>query len=228
MFWDFINLFFPHNCLVCKETLHSSEETVCLKCLSDMPFTNFENIADNEMEKHLWGRVNCNAAMSLLFFRKSGHVQKVIHNLKYKQQTQVGIEFGRMIGKRIQASDRFKGIDFIIPVPLHPKKERIRGFNQSLCICEGIAKSMKIKVDTNHLKRELFTETQTKKKNFERYQNTKDAFVVKKAEEFEGLHILLVDDVFTTGATIESCVNALKNKVKEIKVSVATLALASH
>ena len=147
------------------------------------------------------------------------------YDLKYKSKKEIGIELGRLLGNNINESEHFKDIDYIVPVPLHPKKKLIRGYNQSMCIAKGISEIMNVEADDNTLVRNVHTQTQTKKNRIERWQNVKDIFELK-SDKFKDKHILLVDDVITTGSTIEAC--ALKLLEQTDKLSIASLAVAKH
>jgi len=222
---DLVGLLFPNLCNACGEALYHNEHLICTKCLYDLPFTDYHQHEENRVAKQLWGRVPLNAAMAMLYFRKGAKVQNLIHNLKYNSGTDVGVVLGSMLGERLKISTIYQNIDLIIPVPLHHKKYRHRGYNQCTFIAEGIAQEMKIEFSEEILVRNKATESQTKKSRYNRYQNMKDVFQVNSAEIISGKHILLVDDVITTGATLEACANALL-AVGAAKVSIAALAFA--
>ncbi len=177
------------------------------------------------MAQIFWGRLPLHSATSFLFFNKGGNVQHLIHRLKYKRKPEVGIYLGRLMGFQLMDSPLFAEVDLIIPVPLHPKKERIRGYNQSEIIGKGLEQSMKAVLSTGNLIRSVHTSSQTKKSRYGRWENVKGIFEVKNPEILKGKHLLLVDDVITTGATLESCANTLL-EVPGIKLSVASLAYA--
>ena len=223
--YDLLGLLFPNACNACGTTLYYGEHLICTKCLYDLPFTDYHIHADNRVAKQLWGRLSLNAAMAMLYFRKHSKVQNLIHNLKYNNKTEVGILLGNKLGERLKSSPLYQHIDLIIPVPLHLKKLRIRGYNQSLYIAEGISKVLDVPFSEAELIRSAATESQTKKSRYNRYENMQDVFKVVKPEQLSGKHILLIDDVITTGATLEACANELlKNGVA--KVSIAALAFA--
>jgi ComF family protein len=222
---DFINLFFPNLCQACGKPLIKNEKTLCLSCFYKLPKTNFHLHKENPISQIFWGRVDIHTATSYLFFNKGGHVQKLIHQLKYKGNTETGRYLGELMGADLKKSSVFSGIDLIIPVPLHIKKIHKRGFNQSEIISQGISEAMQIPVDTSSFNRLEHTETQTKKDRYTRWENVEGKFGVINSEKLEGKHILLVDDVLTTGATLESCAHSLL-KVPQTRVSLATLAYA--
>jgi ComF family protein len=174
-----------------------------------------------------WGKAPVYSAASFFFFYKGGHVQQLMHQLKYKGQKDIGIFLGNLYGKELLKSPLFNTVEYIIPVPMHPKKEKIRGYNQSEIFANGLSQSMKVPVDTKTLIKTTKTETQTKKSRFTRWENVKEVFEVKDYGHFANKHVLLVDDVITTGSTLESCILNLM-KAPGIKISVASLAYAYH
>ncbi|OWK71238.1 ComF family protein [Pedobacter sp. AJM] len=222
---DLISLLFPNLCNACGTSLFHNEQLICTKCLYDLPFTDYHVYQENRVMKQLWGRVPIHAAMALLYFRKGAKVQRLIHHLKYNKKTDVGILLGNMIGERLNLSSSYADIDYIVPVPLHQRKLRSRGYNQSHFIAAGIAQAMNIPLNEQILVRVVSTESQTRKNRFSRYENMKAVFKVAEQEPIRGKHILLVDDVITTGATLESCANALIHK-GALKISIAAIAFA--
>lgn len=222
---DTISLLFPELCNACGTNLYEGEKDICTKCLYTLPYTDYHNYPANRVAKQLWGRLPCNAAMAMLYFRKGAKVQNLIHHLKYKNKTDVGIKLGNLLGARLKLSHQYSDIDLIIPVPLYLKKERQRGYNQSKYIADGIATALNVPVSTVHLSRIKETSSQTKKSRYTRYENMQDVFNLSHADELSGKHILLVDDVMTTGATLEACgLSLLNGGIK--KLSIATLAFA--
>lgn len=222
---DVVALLFPELCNACGKHLYYGEKEICIKCLRDLPFTHFHLNSENLVAKQLWGRLPNTNAMAMLYFRKGTKVQNLMHSLKYKGKTEVGIKLGNLLGEKLAASNDYKNIDLIVPVPLHYSKERLRGYNQSETIANGIAESLNVLVSNKHLIRAKSTETQTKKARYTRYENMQSVFNVKNEEELKYLHILLVDDVITTGATLEACGNALLN-IGVKKLSIAAVAFA--
>jgi ComF family protein len=222
---DLLGLLFPNLCNACGIALYHSEHLICTKCLYDLPLTDYHQHAENRVAKQLWGRLPLNAAMAMLYFRKGAKVQNLIHNLKYNGRTDVGVLLGNMLGERLITSTLYKDIDLIIPVPLHHKKYKHRGYNQCTFIAEGIAEKMEIGFSEENLIRNTSTESQTKKNRYNRYENMQDVFKVSTPTHIAGKHILLVDDVITTGATLEACANELLNN-GAAKVSIAALAFA--
>jgi ComF family protein len=222
---DLLSLFYPELCPSCSNLLSRDEKTICLSCRFLMPKTGYETVADNPVARMFWGRVRLNAVSACYFFVKKGRVQPLIHELKYKSNKKAGHFLGVEMAKQIIQSPLYEGVDFIVPVPLHPKKIKLRGYNQSEIIADGMTEVMKAPMNKDVLVREVATSSQTRKSREARWQNVKDIFVLKETELFEGKHILLIDDVITTGSTIEACANTLL-KVKGIKVSVAAAACA--
>jgi ComF family protein len=226
LFDDFISLIFPRICAACGELFFKNEEIICTKCLYKLPKTNFHCFADNPVMQIFWGRIELHSAAAFLNFTKSGRVQRLVHQLKYKSKTEVGILLGELYGRDLKKAVLFQTVDIVVPVPLHWKKQKKRGFNQSEMFGRGLAKSMNAKLDINTLSRRVDTETQTKKSKAERWENVRDVFELTNPAHFEGKHILLVDDVITTGATMEASANTLLT-IPGVKVSVATIAFAS-
>ena len=222
-----INLLFPRTCAACGNLLLEGEDTVCTTCRFLLPKTGYENNPNNPLAQMFYGQMPFNAVMAEFFFSKTGKVQHLIHGLKYHHCRENGIFLGQEIGKSLLKAADYQRIDLIIPIPLHPKKEKIRGYNQSHVIAEGISEIMNIPIAEKCLVRSVFTATQTKKSRDERYENVKDIFELKNHEILKGKHVLLVDDVLTTGATLMSAGKALF-QVERIKISVATVACAGN
>ncbi|MDB5199440.1 MAG: phosphoribosyltransferase [Chitinophagaceae bacterium] len=221
-----VHLFYPHVCTGCGSDLVEEDNLLCLKCVNDLPHTNFEMHAGNPVEKIFWGRLALTAAMSEFYFAKGTLIQTLIHEFKYKGNTDVGMYLGAMIGSSLLNNNRFTKIDALIPLPLFADKEFKRGYNQATILCNGISEVTNIPVLKNNVVRNRFTQTQTKKHRTERWENVESSFEVKNPNEIKNKHILLVDDVVTTGATLEAC-GAEILKVQGTRLSIATLAFAS-
>ena len=206
----FIQLFFPELCITCGDKLLNQERYICLKCLSDLPRTNYHLQPGNKVEQIFWGRVTIERATSFYFFRKGSRYQKLIHHLKYKNLKELGETAGRYFGADLAQSPDFCSVDFIVPVPLHPAKQKKRGYNQSEWIALGIGQALQKPIVADNLKRVVFTSTQTRKTRFERWKNVEGIFEVSHPQQFENKHVLLIDDVVTTGSTIEACAVALQ------------------
>lgn len=222
---DFVQLLFPVLCNGCGQTLVKTERLLCLNCLYDLPFTDFHCFKDNRVARQFWGRIPCTFGMAMFYFRKATRVQQILHNLKYRGKPELGVLLGEMLGRRMQSGIMPTDIDLIIPVPLHRKKEKSRGYNQSLCIAEGLGSQLQLPVLSGVLLKEKATSSQTKKGRFSRYENLKSAFSIKDEGILRNKHVLLVDDVITTGATLEAC--ALVLMAAGIKsISIAAVAYA--
>jgi len=226
-FQDFFSLIYPNNCMACGNNLFRNERLICTSCLFHLPKTNFHLVTDNPISQIFWGRCKINTAASAYFFTKAGKVQHLVHQLKYKGKKEIGIFIGEMYGKELLQSPDFIKSEVIIPVPLHPQKEKKRGFNQSEVFANGLSISMKLPIDTKTLIRTFASETQTRKTRFKRWENVKEIFSLQNADHLKNKNILLVDDVITTGATIEACVNLL-NTIENASISIASIAVASH
>jgi ComF family protein len=222
---DLISLLFPVLCNACGANLFNGEKEICIKCLYDLPYTDYHLYPNNLVAKQLWGRLPCHAAMAMLYFKKGTKVQNLIHSLKYKGKTEVGIKLGNLLGEKLKISAPFQEVDLIIPVPLHPKKEKLRGYNQSEYIAKGLSATLGAKISTVHLLRKKVTDSQTKKSRYIRYENMQTVFSVNEHKQIENLHVLLIDDVITTGATLEACGNALLEAGIK-KLSIAAIAFA--
>ncbi len=227
MLKDFIALIFPHNCVSCGKNLYKKEQSICTYCAYYLPKTNFHLNEDNPIAKIFWGRVPIFSAAAFYSFNKGGKVQQLIHQLKYKGQKHIGLSIGKLYGYELKDCKNFNTVDTIMPVPLHPKRKKKRGYNQSDDFAIGLAESMNLKADLKTLYRAKESETQTRKSRFSRWQNVESVFQLYNPSDIEGKHILLVDDVITTGATLEACAQTLL-KVPGVKVSIATIAFASH
>ena len=222
---DFLNLFFPNLCRACGTKLIGEEETICFNCLYHLPKTNYHLFADNPVEQTFWGRINLEAGTSFCFFEKGTPIQHLLHQLKYNDEKEIGMELGKHLGAQLASSERFQSVDVLIPVPLHPKKEKKRGYNQSEWIAKGISQTFQRPINTDILVRKSDTSTQTHKSRFERWENVSGIFTLNKEIAVPFQHILLIDDVITTGATLEACASKFL-ELDGIKVSIATLTKA--
>jgi len=221
-----LHLFYPHVCTGCGSDLLKENNLLCLRCINDLPHTNFAKFNNNPVEKIFWGRIPISAAHSEFYFAKESLLQHLIHQLKYKNNTDIGFYLGQMLGKTLLASNRFNNIDYLVPLPLYPDKERKRGYNQAAIICNGMSEVMNVPVLNGNITRQRFTETQTRKHRTERWENVAGSFVAKNPAALKGKNILLVDDVITTGATLEACSSILLQQ-KDLKLYIATLAHAA-
>ncbi|HRG19637.1 MAG TPA: ComF family protein [Saprospiraceae bacterium] len=220
------DLLYPQLCLCCLEEQKAGKETVfCVKCHSTFPFTNHFQLEDNGLMQHFYGRVKVERAAALMHFSEGGIVQQMLHNLKYRGMYQIGTNLGQMAGERMLESGFSKGMDAVIAVPMHAAKQQQRGYNQSEVIAEKLAESINVPLLKDRLVKIKTTTTQTKKGRLERLENIKDSFVWKNNGQHQPNHLLLVDDVATTGATLEACIVALQSAGIN-KISVFTIAMA--
>lgn len=224
-FTDFKALFFPDLCGACGKNLFKGEAEICSACIYKLPLTKFHNDPENRVARQFWGRIKFEQAGAFLYFRKGTRVQNLLHQLKYNRRQNLGKRLGELYGIELAEAGNFIKPDLIIAVPLHPKKLKLRGYNQSLCIAEGLASALEIPLAEGNLHRKHFTGTQTKKSRFARYENMQEAFELKNPEEVKNKHILLVDDVITTGSTLEACAICLQKKANSL-ISLAALAYA--
>jgi ComF family protein len=222
---DFVSLLFPSLCASCDKNLYRNEALICTQCLYDLPKTNHHFLKDNPVSMLFWGRVNIESAAAYYFFEKGSRFRRLIHKMKYRGQKEIGYELGKIYGSELSASKLFNKAELIIPVPLHPRKERKRGYNQSEWIAKGIAESMGKTLDTHSVVRAVDTESQTRKGRYERWKNVENIFVTISPDKLENKYILIVDDVITTGSTFEACAHAIL-KIDGTKVSCAALAMA--
>lgn len=225
-FHSFWSLLFPCCCVVCGSPLSRGEECLCTCCNINLPRTGFHLRKDNPVECLFWGRIpGLKRASSFLFYRKGSDFRRILHLLKYGGYKELGEVMGRYMSAELSSGEFFDGVDMIIPVPLHRKKQKLRGYNQSEWIARGIASVTGIPLCAECMIREKNTETQTRKSTFERWENVEGIFRLCDTVHFEGKHVLLVDDVLTTGATTVACASAFA-RVSGIRISVLTLAVA--
>jgi ComF family protein len=221
---DFLQFFFPDLCVACGQILNKQEKVLCAQCLYHIPRTDFHKDPENQVSQLFWGRVKIEYAAAFFYFNKGSAYQPLIHKLKYGGRRDIGTEMGKLFGSELRNSV-FAEADVIIPVPLHPKKIKIRGYNQSEMIANGLSRSLNLPVNTNSLIRSESTETQTRKSRFDRFINVEGKFIISNSQDLEGKHIIIADDVVTTGSTLEACAIAVL-EIRGTKVSILTLAVA--
>ncbi len=229
MLKDLLFLFYPEVCAACHQALVKGELSVCISCRYHLPKTDFHENPENPMAKTFWGRIPFETAVACYYFNKGEKVQAMLHALKYKGMEALGREVGEMYGQDLLAAGALPPIDMVCPVPLHPKKLRKRGYNQSACFAEGLAAGLGTDFKADLLKREVNTDTQTRKTRSARWKNVKDVFVLApehRSSVHTNKHILVVDDVVTTGATLEAAAKAILT-CGDIKISLAAMAYAS-
>jgi ComF family protein len=224
---SFLHFLFPHVCEGCGTDVVQADHLLCLQCLSSLPKTEFQFYPNNPVEKLFWGRLPVTAATAHCYFTKESMMQHLMHQLKYRGNKELGLYLGKVMGTALQAANRFRYVDALIPLPLYPFKERKRGYNQATLLCQGMAEVMDKPVLTDVVVRNTYTESQTKKSRVERWLNMEGRFELVNPGDIEGKHVLLVDDVVTTGATLEACGAALLNAAN-VQVSVATLCYSGH
>ncbi len=223
--YDILNFFFPVYCPVCGATIAVRMQLLCLHCELNMPRAGFSDPADNPVAQLFWGRVKLEAATSFFKFEKGSRYQKLLHLLKYKRDKTMGIYLGKLLGSDLKDTI-FMHCDYIVPVPLHLRKERKRGYNQSEIIARGVSFIMGIPVRTDLLFRDAFTATQTRKSRFERFKNVENVFRFEPSNMEKGkCSILIIDDVVTTGSTLEACTMTMLKK-EGVRVFIATVACA--
>lgn len=206
---DFVLLFFPVNCLICGKRLPGPREVICLSCEQGMPLTAYTQQAGNPVEMSFWGRVPIEKCTSLFRFEKGSSYQSLLHHLKYRGNRKAGIYLGQLLGYELKHSS-FSVCDLIIPVPIHKKRLRQRGYNQSEIIAQGVSEIMDIPVESKLLVRKVHRESQTSMGRYERFENVYASFrIASNAPDINRKKVLLLDDVVTTGATLEACCYAL-------------------
>lgn len=219
---EFSHLFYPNVCMICGVELIQSEEGICLQCLYKLPRTYNYRQPDNEAEKLMAGRIPFERIASFCVYAKGGMLPSLIHQLKYHHRKDIGILLGRIYGTDLVGSDFLKPIDTIVPVPLHPRKQKDRGYNQAEIIAQGISEATSLPMSVGNLIRVVYNPTQTRRTKTQRWENVRDIFSLTDPDAFAHKHLLLVDDVITTGSTIEACGVALQT-CDHSKISVATL-----
>lgn len=223
----FFHLLYPDLCVACQHDLPVRDTCFCLRCrLKNAPF-DLSDPDDNEFTTRLWGRLPMKWGVAAYHFTRKSPIQRALHQLKYHNKPEIGLMMGRELGKRMLVAQGYGGVEGIIPVPLHPRKERERGYNQSAMFAQGISEILQVPVWANALQRKSFTSTQTRKKRMERFENVGDVFEVVQEQALSGKHLLLVDDVLTTGATLEMCGRALLD-IPGTQLSLATIAIADR
>jgi len=225
MLSQLLNFFYPNSCISCGRVLYSGENFFCLHCYYSFPETRYHEFKKSPLSLLFLGRVSVENIGTFLFYKKGNIVQRVLHHLKYKGMKELGEFLGAIYGAQLIKEKKWQNVDVILPVPLHRKKEKKRGYNQSEWIAKGLSCSMKVPYNKELLIRSEFTETQTKKNRFHRWQNVKEVFQLTNREALKNKHVLICDDVLTTGATLEAAIQQLVS-VQNIKISVVALASA--
>lgn len=221
-----LHLLFPHVCAGCGSDVLDKKNILCLRCMAALPETRFEEFPGNPVEKIFWGRLKLESATAQFYFTRGSLMQRLMHLFKYRGNKEIGLQLGRIMGEQIRKSGRFP-VDALAALPLFPAKEKKRGYNQAEVLCQGISKVLNIPVLESVVKRPSHTETQTKKGRIERWRNIEGKFQLSDAGALKDKHVLLVDDVITTGATLESCGIELL-QAENLSLSIATLCVASR
>ncbi len=222
---DLIDIIFPRSCAVCGKSLSSSEQDICINCLIELPRID-EYKRDNTIEKLFWGILPVERVASYMLYAKESPYNNLIHRMKYSDRPEIGERMATTAASELMKHNFFEGVDIIVPLPLSKKKKRQRGYNQCDYIARGISKVTGIAIDSNSVIRHIANDTQTHKQRDERWKNVENIFSVTDSETLKGKHILLVDDVLTTGATLTSCGSAILTAVPDAKISIFTLACA--
>jgi len=225
MLLSILNVLFPETCNCCSQCLGDNEKYICTNCRHSLPVTNFHKTNDNTVKKIFYGRAKIEQATALFRFEKKGIVQQLIHRLKYKGQENIGLFLGEWLGEELKAIEHYKTIDIVIPIPLHKNKKRTRGYNQVSKFGMKITEALDIEYIDDVLIKVTNTTSQVTKKRFARWNNNKEIFSSNNLDRIANKHILLVDDIITTGATLEACILEL-NKADNVKISIATMAIA--
>jgi len=225
MFQSLLYLFFPPTCAGCQSVLMSNENVICTKCRHEIPLTQHHKNPENDAYKKFYGRIPVEQVSALVYFHKKGIVQELIHSLKYRGQEAIGTVLGEWYGEELKSSQLLQTVDAIIPVPLHPKKLRERGYNQVTEFGNALAKKLEIPVNNSILYRQVYSKTQSQKNRLGRTEGIDTIFDVSFDEKDHNKHFLLIDDVITTGATLEVCAKALL-KIPGTKISIVCMAMA--
>ena len=220
---DFVHLFYPHVCIGCGSDVIETAQTLCAQCFAALPVTDYFLYANNPVEHLFAGRIIVQSAGSAFYFTKKSLLQNVLHEIKYKGNKEAGLFVGKQMGIALQQSNRFEDIDMIVPMPLNSKRLQQRGYNQATLLAKGISSIIQKPVHEHIVFRRMNTETQTGKNRADRWQNMQAVFAVKQKEAIEGKHVLLVDDIITTGATLEACGEIILS-IPDTKLSIATAA----
>jgi ComF family protein len=226
-FEGILNLFFPNLCLACSEFQPAEKHFLCAGCAAKLPMTNQHLEKNNDVTVKFTGRLPIETGAAFLYFSKTRASRELIHQLKYRNKPELAVRLGQIYGKILKNSPHFQQINYIVPVPLHPKKEWTRGYNQAGKFAEGLADGLGVEAALVGLKRMEHRKSQTQKKRGERYSNADQIYEVAEKSKLAGKHILLVDDVLTTGATMESCGKALF-ELPGTRVSIATIAMGKR
>ena len=218
-----LHLFAPHQCAGCRSDIMSRQQVLCMHCINRLPVTSFHYHHDNPVEKIFWGRMDVTAAASYLYFSKDSILQHIVHEIKYKGNNELGLFMGRKLGEALLQAKRFNDIEALVPLPLFSARERKRGYNQAFLLCQGMKEVLSLPVLNKVIRRQTSSETQTTRNRIERWLNMQGRFELMQPDAISGKHILLVDDVITTGATLEACGQELLTAA-DTRLSIMTMA----
>lgn len=225
MFTSLINLFYPKICAGCESILLQDEKVICTRCRHEIPQTQHLTIAYNEAFQKFYGKIPIEFALAFFYFHKKGIVQEMVHKLKYKGHEEIGTAIGIWYAEELKNFAPLQDVSCIVPVPLHPKKQRERGYNQMTSFGKALSEQLQIPYNETVLIRNLYTKTQTKKNRLGRTEIGKNVFDITSTISLKGNHIVLIDDVITTGSTLEKCCAALL-KIPDVKISIICMAMS--
>ncbi len=220
-----VDVFYPEACAGCQQPLVKNENLLCTPCLAELPRTGYQRVADNPVLQLFYGRCKLEKAMAFLNFEKGGQVQRIMHSFKYRNRPEIGLRLATLLSLEVLPCGFFDNIDLLIPIPLHPKKLKSRGYNQSEVIARGVSEVSGIPLSGEHLLRQTHSQSQTRKSRFARWRNVESIFRLNRPDELRQRHLLLIDDVITTGSTVEASADKLL-QVPGCRVSLLTLAIA--
>jgi ComF family protein len=222
---DFLSLFFPAVCLSCGDSLVRGEEMLCTRCMVEINRTGFHLKHDNSVEQLFWGRCQIERGAAFSVYNRGSRIRKLIHLMKYRGHKEIGFALGKLYGSYLHGTPFMEGVDMLVAVPLHPDRLKKRGYNQSDYIARGLSAATGVPVGEGVLYRVSATNTQTRRGRFERWENVEGLFALSDEKQLSGKHFMIVDDVITTGSTLEACAEAL-HRCSNVKVSVVTLAVS--
>ncbi|MES2798571.1 MAG: phosphoribosyltransferase family protein [Bacteroidota bacterium] len=223
---DFSRLIFPASCVSCNEELTINEHEICLFCTRELSFTDFEKYDEaTSLDQKFWGRIQLENTFALCYFEQDKAIQSIIHHLKYKNNYKLGVLCGEMIGRRLKDLSILTTADALIPVPLHHRKEFIRSYNQSEALAKGIQKCVNLPIIKDLIHKKLHTESQTRNNRFLRWEKAQEQFQLNKKKHFNFQHIVIVDDVITTGSTLEAMAQEIRSLYPTVKISIISLAV---
>lgn len=224
--WDgFLHLLYPRLCVACEGDLPAGPGCFCFSCRLRLDLTDMHLHKENAFTERIWGRLPVEGAAAYCYFTRKSPIQRALHLLKYHDRPEIGVKLGREFGRTLAQSEVFRSVEVVVPVPLHPRKERLRGYNQSAFFAEGLAEMLDVRCIPDALERRVFAHSQTRKKRLERFENVEENFCVTRPASLQNKHVLLVDDVLTTGATLEACGRPIL-ELPGTRLSLATIAIA--